>query len=108
MQPGNTSLRGRSSTVHLLVLTGLDQLLLILKKLFTFVTKQVTLMRSSTVLSLSLHLVFPAETIGQNPIRQMAGILKAGILVFVLSAPLAIRGIVFYSGNTQLPSRWNY
>jgi hypothetical protein len=47
------------STVNLLVLTSLDQLIFKLKILFTFVTKQVTLMRRSTVLSLPLQLVFP-------------------------------------------------
>jgi len=37
-----------------------DQLLFILKILFTFVTKQATLMRRSSVLNLPLKLVFPA------------------------------------------------
>jgi hypothetical protein len=50
---------GRISTVDLLVLTGLDQLIFKLNKIFTFVTKQATLMRRSTVLSLPLQLVFP-------------------------------------------------
>ncbi len=44
--------------VDLLVLTGLDQLLFILKKLFTLVTKQAILTRRSTVVSLSLQPVF--------------------------------------------------
>jgi hypothetical protein len=52
-------LKGRLSAVELLVLTSLDQLLFILKILFTFFTKQATLMRRSTVLSLPLQLVFP-------------------------------------------------
>ncbi len=51
--------RGRLSTVDLLVLTSLDQLLFTLKILFTFLTKQATIMRKSTVLSLSPQLVFP-------------------------------------------------
>jgi len=50
---------GRLSTVDLLALTSLDQLISILKILFTFVAKQATLMRRSTVLSLPLQLVFP-------------------------------------------------
>jgi hypothetical protein len=51
----------RFSTVDLLVLTGLDQLLFILKVLFTFLKKPATLMRRSTVQSLPLQLVFPGQ-----------------------------------------------
>ncbi len=55
-----TSLRGgRLSTIDLLVLTNLDKLVFILTILFSFFTKQVTLMRRSTVLSLFPQLVFP-------------------------------------------------
>jgi hypothetical protein len=50
--------------VDLLVLTILDQLLSILKILFTFVAEQATLMRRSTVLSFSLQLVFPESSMG--------------------------------------------
>jgi hypothetical protein len=46
------------STVDLPVLTSLDQLLSKLKILFIFLQKQVTLMRSSNVLSLPHHLEF--------------------------------------------------
>ncbi len=46
----------------LFVLTSLDQLLLILKIRFTFVAKQATLKRRSTVLSLPLKLMFPSLT----------------------------------------------
>ncbi len=53
--------RERFSTVDLLVLTSLDQLLLTLAKLFSFLTKQATLMRRSTVLSAPLQLVFPGN-----------------------------------------------
>ncbi len=54
-------LKGRLSlsTIDLLVLTSLDQLLFLLKIFFTFFTKQVTLMRSSSVLFLPSQLVFP-------------------------------------------------
>ena len=52
--------RGRLSTVALFVITSLDQLLVILKTLFTFFPKQATLMRRSTVQSLPLQLGFPA------------------------------------------------
>ncbi len=45
--------------VGLLVLTSVVQLILIMKMLFTFVTKQATLIRRSTVLSLPFKLVFP-------------------------------------------------
>jgi hypothetical protein len=52
VNPGNHYRRGRLSTFGLLVLTSFDQLIFILKILPTFVTKQATLMRRSTVLSL--------------------------------------------------------
>jgi hypothetical protein len=53
---------GRLSTFDLLVLTSLDQLIFKLKILFfLFFTKQATLMRRSTVLSLPPHLVFPGK-----------------------------------------------
>jgi hypothetical protein len=42
-----------------LKLINLDQLLFILKMFLTFFTKQATLMRRSTVLTLPPHLVFP-------------------------------------------------
>jgi hypothetical protein len=58
----NAYQRGRISTVDLLVLTISDQLLLILEPLFLCFTKLDTRMSRSTVLSLPLHLVFPACT----------------------------------------------
>jgi hypothetical protein len=54
---------GRLSTVDLLVQTSLDSNLYKLKILFTFFTKQATLMRRSTVLSLPPQLVSPAVKI---------------------------------------------
>ncbi len=55
---------GRISTVDLLVLTSLDQLLFILKIFFfTFFTKQATSMRKPTVLILPPQLVFPGLTL---------------------------------------------
>ena len=51
--------KGRISTVDLLVLNSSDQLFFLLKLKFSFYTKQPTLMRRSTVLSLPLQLVFP-------------------------------------------------
>jgi hypothetical protein len=56
---GKTNWRGRLSTVNLLVLSGLDQLLFILIILLTLFTKQATIIRRSTVLSLPLWLVLP-------------------------------------------------
>ena len=53
--------RGTISTVGLLVIRCLDQLLYILEILYTFLTKQVTLMRRSTVLILPPQLVFPEK-----------------------------------------------
>ncbi len=59
--PWNPYWKGRLSTIDLLVLTSFDQLLVLLKILFTYLTKQLTLMRRSTVLlSLPLQLEFPA------------------------------------------------
>jgi hypothetical protein len=52
----NPCRRGRISIVDLIVLTGLDQLLFILKILLTFVSKQATLMRRSIILSLYFSL----------------------------------------------------
>jgi hypothetical protein len=49
---------GRLSTVHLLVLTNLDQLLLEPQILFTLITRQATFMRRSIVLTLPPQLVF--------------------------------------------------
>jgi hypothetical protein len=57
--PGNFYRWGRASTVYLLELTSLDQLVFILKVLFFLFDKQATLIRRSTVLSLPLQLVFP-------------------------------------------------
>ncbi len=51
-------LKGRLSTVDLLVLTSLDQLLLILKIIFILISKA-ALFRRSTVLSLPPQLAFP-------------------------------------------------
>ncbi len=61
--PWNPHRRERLSEAHLLVLTSLDQLILKMKVLFTFVTEQAILMRRSTVLSLSLQLVFLVLTL---------------------------------------------
>jgi hypothetical protein len=60
-EAGNPYRRGRISAIHLLVLTSFDQLLLILKTLFFFLTNQAILSMRSTVLSLHLHWGFPAQ-----------------------------------------------
>ncbi len=51
----------RISTINLLILTSLDQLLLIMKILFKCFTRQAILMRRSIVLSLPLQLVVPGK-----------------------------------------------
>jgi hypothetical protein len=61
--PGKSYCGMRLSTVDLLVLTRLDQLVFKLKILFSFFTKQAALMWRSTVLSLPPQLVFPAQGI---------------------------------------------
>jgi len=61
-RPGNPCWRGMLRTVDLLVPTSKDQLLFILKILFTFFTKQAMLMRRSTVLSLPVEIVFPVAS----------------------------------------------
>jgi hypothetical protein len=52
----NSYKRARLSAVDLLVLTSSDQLIFIVKILLTYFTKQATLMRRSTVLSLNPQL----------------------------------------------------
>jgi len=52
---GNPYRRGRISTVDLLILAISDQLLLILKNILFFNTKQAIIMRRSTVLHLMLE-----------------------------------------------------
>jgi hypothetical protein len=58
---GKSYRRGRLPTVDLLVLTSLKHLLFMIKILFRCLTKQATLLRRSTVLSLSPQLVFPCQ-----------------------------------------------
>jgi hypothetical protein len=60
-------LKVRLSAVDLLVLTSLDQLLFIMKILFKCFTKQATVLRRSTVLSLPLKLVFPGLSLESLP-----------------------------------------
>jgi hypothetical protein len=55
--------RGMISTIGLLVRTSLDQLLILLKILFAFLTKQAILIWRSTVLSLPLQLAFLGQTL---------------------------------------------
>jgi hypothetical protein len=54
--PRESHWREELSTIDLLVLTNLDQLLLMMQTWLSFFTKQVTLMRRSIVLSLPLSL----------------------------------------------------
>jgi hypothetical protein len=54
LDQGTLSERKRLITVNLLLLTSLNQLFFKLLILFTFLNEQVTLMRRSTVLSLTL------------------------------------------------------
>ncbi len=61
-QTGKPYWRGRINTANLLILTSLDQLLFLMTILFTYVTKQAALLRSSTVLSLPVQLVFPVQS----------------------------------------------
>jgi ABC-type nickel/cobalt efflux system permease component RcnA len=58
-QTGNPYLRGRTSTIDLLVPTSLEQLLFALKILFASFTRHAILMRRSVVQSLPVQLVFP-------------------------------------------------
>ncbi len=64
LKPGKPNWKGRISTVDFLLLTSLVQLIFILKILFTFAKKEDCSKRRSTVLSLSLQLVF----LGQRPV----------------------------------------
>ena len=78
------------STVDLLVLPSLDQLIFQLKILFSFFTKQATLMRRSIVLSLLPQLVFPGFKL--NLIREVlllqAGNTKGGSITVPLTSCL--------------------
>jgi hypothetical protein len=58
---GNSYSRGRISTVDLLLLISLDQLIFRLIKRFTFNINQAILRRRSMLLSLALQLVFPGQ-----------------------------------------------
>jgi hypothetical protein len=58
IRAGKSYWGGRANTVDLLVLTSLDELIFILKIIFSFFTKQATLMRRSTVQSLLPQLIF--------------------------------------------------
>ncbi len=58
VEPGNSCCRGRLSTIDLLVLTSLNQLLFLLKMSLKVFITQPNLTRSSNVLSLSLQLMF--------------------------------------------------
>jgi hypothetical protein len=57
--------RGRHTAVDALVVTSLDEFLLLLQTFFKFFTKQAILMRRSTILSLSLQLVFHGQVVRQ-------------------------------------------
>jgi len=72
---GNPYWRGRLGTIDLLVLTSLHQLIFIMKILFTLNTKRAILIRRSTVLSLSLQLVFPVTGLQRIPIFKVTLIL---------------------------------
>jgi hypothetical protein len=79
--------RGRLGTVDLLVLTSLDHLVILLKILITFYTKQATIMRRSTALSLPYQLVVPGvvySTPGACIIKHFAGIIKYSIKLNML------------------------
>jgi hypothetical protein len=67
--------------VDLLVLTSLEELLFILKILLSFFTKQATLIRRSTVLSLLSQLIFPEESFLQQTLTLLSAIYILNILV---------------------------
>jgi hypothetical protein len=96
IQGSLTEGEGSVSTVNLLVLTSLDQLLFILKLLFTSFTKQATLMRGATVLSLPLQLVFPGLS---NPRCCKGGVeLKKQVTKFLRSL---LKSIMPYQQTNQ-------
>ncbi len=59
LKAGKPNRSGRLSTVNLLVITSLDQLIFILQILFAFVTKHAAIMRRSTELNLPLSVSVP-------------------------------------------------
>jgi hypothetical protein len=56
---------------------------MITQTLFPFITKQATLIRRSTILSLPLQLVFPDETLALNECLQMFTIKVVKLLALV-------------------------
>jgi hypothetical protein len=80
-----TKEEGRLSTADILILTSLEQLLLTFQTLFTLFTKQATLMRRSTVLSLPLQVVFPG--LSYNPFSSVkhSKLDRLSLLVFYAS-----------------------
>ncbi len=82
-------LKGRLSTVDVLVLTSLYQLLSILKILFTFFTKQAMLIRRSTVQRLPLSVSVPCPNVLRTffgNVRLIAKAMRTFIVIF-LKAP---------------------
>jgi hypothetical protein len=99
LKPGNTIWRGRLSTVDLLVLTSLDELLFILKILLTFVTKHATLMRRSTVLNLPVRVPCSNKQInfgGREPYLQH-------FIFFVIYKRVPYVTVLHYTGLDGLP-----
>ncbi len=84
-----------SVLVDVLVLTILDLVLYILKLLLTFFTKQATLMRRSTVLSISLQLVFPVCIGREVLLKGKAQYGWPACTNYFRSAPLYIEIIIY-------------
>ncbi len=99
VRAGKSYWRGRLSTVDLIVLTSLDQLLFKLKILWTFFTKQANIMRRSTVSSLPPHLVFPGT--GRRCLS-VTVILIFHISLFAGSSLLAVGSRYLVRGSWQL------
>ncbi len=82
VKPGKSCLRGRLSTLDLLVLSSLDQLIFMLK-IHKFFVKQASLMRRSTVLSLPPQLAFPGQTEVALPAATIKKVLRTRLFILV-------------------------
>jgi hypothetical protein len=103
-ETGKSYWGGRLSTVDLLVLTSLCQLVFILKILFSFFTKQATLMRSSTVLSLPLSLVFLGWEILKDPHSFKQDVEKGNLKVSILHPwfSIFVLFLIFFVGLDRI------
>ncbi len=102
--PRNPYIKGRLSTVDLLVLTNLDQVLFRID----FFTKQATFLRKSFVLRLPLRLVFPGDPNKNSTSLSLEKDITTKLIITLLTMTLLITtvhitldiGEITYNGVT--------